>query len=273
MRSARIAGVLCFAFSLVATVARSQAIADKPTIPPSTGIYQQNVLGTPPPEFGTVGVSFVRLAPPEFDPDTSGTTYSSTWFPPADYRYQRYVTGGFPHLFAMAHVPGGALFEEWDMAYCDDNASGPHMTFNLWNCDAGGNCNSTPVFSFQSDVFGTGCHNVAAFPGALQSITANNSAFSAQMLLVEVVFGATDGTNRIGGAGFGYKYQVSPAPGSATFPDVPTSDPAFQYIEALYASGITAGCAGGNYCPDAPLTRRQMAVFLSKGLGLSWNGY
>jgi hypothetical protein len=34
------------------------------------------------------------------------------------------------------------------------------------------------------------------------------------------------------------------------------------------ASGITAGCGGGNYCPDAPLTRGQMAVFLSKGLGL-----
>jgi hypothetical protein len=54
---------------------------------------------------------------------------------------------------------------------------------------------------------------------------------------------------------------------------VPPSDPAFQYIEALFASGITAGCAGGNYCPDAPLTRRQMAVFLAKALGLQWTNY
>jgi hypothetical protein len=61
---------------------------------------------------------------------------------------------------------------------------------------------------------------------------------------------------------------VSPAPGSATFGDVPTSHPFFQFIEALVASGITAGCGGGNYCPDAPLTRGQMAVFLSKALGL-----
>jgi hypothetical protein len=64
--------------------------------------------------------------------------------------------------------------------------------------------------------------------------------------------------------------QVSPAPAAATFNDVPTSDPGFQYIEALVASGITAGCGGSNYCPDATLTRRQMAVFLAKALGLHW---
>ena len=68
-----------------------------------------------------------------------------------------------------------------------------------------------------------------------------------------------------------YKLQVSPAPFVATFNDVPTSDPAFQFIEALVASGVTAGCGGGNYCPDAPLTRRQMAVFLAKLLGLQWS--
>ena len=44
--------------------------------------------------------------------------------------------------------------------------------------------------------------------------------------------------------------QVSPAPASATFNDVPASDPAFQYVEALVASGITAGCGNGNYCPE-----------------------
>jgi hypothetical protein len=61
---------------------------------------------------------------------------------------------------------------------------------------------------------------------------------------------------------------VSPAPATATFGDVPTSHPFFRYVEALVASGITAGCGGGNYCPDAALTRGQMAVFLSKALGL-----
>jgi hypothetical protein len=63
---------------------------------------------------------------------------------------------------------------------------------------------------------------------------------------------------------------VSTAPGSPTFNDVPTNHPFFQYIEALSKSGITGGCGAGNYCPDNPVTRGQMAVFLSKALGLSF---
>lgn len=64
--------------------------------------------------------------------------------------------------------------------------------------------------------------------------------------------------------------QVSPAPASATFSDVPVGHWAFQYVEALAASGITAGCGGGDFCPEEPLTRAQMAVFLAKALGLHW---
>jgi hypothetical protein len=64
--------------------------------------------------------------------------------------------------------------------------------------------------------------------------------------------------------------QVSPAPPMATFGDVPTSHPFFQFVEALAKSGITGGCGGGSFCPDAALTRGQMAVFLAKALGLQW---
>jgi beta-N-acetylhexosaminidase len=53
-----------------------------------------------------------------------------------------------------------------------------------------------------------------------------------------------------------------------TFSDVPTSHPLFRFVEARARSGITSGCGAGNFCPDAPLTRGQMAVFLSLGLGL-----
>jgi hypothetical protein len=79
-------------------------------------------------------------------------------------------------------------------------------------------------------------------------------------------------------AGFGgvrifWRRQVSPPPGTATFADVPTTDPFFPYVEALAASGITTGCGNGKFCPDAPLTRRQMAAFLAKALGLHWPTY
>jgi hypothetical protein len=79
-----------------------------------------------------------------------------------------------------------------------------------------------------------------------------------------------DDTNSFSALRIGYKLQVSPAPAAASFNDVPASHPLFQYIEAIHAAGITAGCGGGNYCPDNPLTRGQMAVFLAKALGLQW---
>ncbi len=66
-----------------------------------------------------------------------------------------------------------------------------------------------------------------------------------------------------------WKRQVSPAPTSATFTDVPTSHPFFKFIQALYSSGITAGCSPTEYCPDQALTRGEMAVFLAAGLGLN----
>ncbi len=75
---------------------------------------------------------------------------------------------------------------------------------------------------------------------------------------------------------FGYveihwRRTVSDPPTTATFGDVPSSHPYFQFIEALASSGITGGCGGGNYCPDRPLTRGQMAAFLAKALGLHWS--
>jgi len=56
-----------------------------------------------------------------------------------------------------------------------------------------------------------------------------------------------------------------PAVGASTgFADVPTSYWAAPWIKQLAAVGITGGCGGGNYCPDTPVTRAQMAVFLLK---------
>jgi hypothetical protein len=48
------------------------------------------------------------------------------------------------------------------------------------------------------------------------------------------------------------------------FGDVPCPSQYANWIERLSAEGITAGCGGGNYCPDNPVTRAQMAVFLLK---------
>ena len=67
-----------------------------------------------------------------------------------------------------------------------------------------------------------------------------------------------------------WRRSVRPAPVTATFGDVPMDHPFFQFIEAIAAAGITAGCGGGNFCPDQPITRKQEAAFLAKALGLHW---
>ena len=46
------------------------------------------------------------------------------------------------------------------------------------------------------------------------------------------------------------------------FTDVPCSNPFAPWIQELAARGITGGCGGGAYCPEDPVTREQMAVFL-----------
>ena len=61
----------------------------------------------------------------------------------------------------------------------------------------------------------------------------------------------------------GEHYAPPPATGGV-FADVPADRFAAAWIEDLAARGITGGCGGSNFCPDAPVTRRQMAAFLLK---------
>ncbi len=58
-------------------------------------------------------------------------------------------------------------------------------------------------------------------------------------------------------------------PPVATFSDVPASHPQFGYVEAMWGHGVTTGCGGGKYCPDAPVTRGQMAVFLCRAAAIA----
>ncbi len=66
-------------------------------------------------------------------------------------------------------------------------------------------------------------------------------------------------------ARWGAVFLPPPATGTA-FPDVPASNPFARWIEELARQGVTGGCGGGLYCPDNPVTRQQMAVFLIKTL-------
>jgi len=58
-----------------------------------------------------------------------------------------------------------------------------------------------------------------------------------------------------------FTLQTLPAEPEAPRPQVAESFAA-DFIEQLFADGITGGCGGNNYCPSDPVTRAQMAVFL-----------
>ena len=83
--------------------------------------------------------------------------------------------------------------------------------------------------------------------------------------------GGSDGGGSDGG-GFdgGGRGDVEPRGEPAGFADVEPGGVHSAAIEALFAAGITKGCSAESlrYCPDSPVTRAQMASFLTRALNL-----
>jgi len=59
---------------------------------------------------------------------------------------------------------------------------------------------------------------------------------------------------------------VPPGPATPHFPDVGTDYWAYKYIEYAYANNIVAGYPGGQYVPEAPVDRGQMAAFIARAI-------
>jgi len=59
-----------------------------------------------------------------------------------------------------------------------------------------------------------------------------------------------------------------PVPATQRFADVPPSSPFYRFIDEMARRNITAGCAPNLYCPNDPVTREQMAVFLVRAFNL-----
>ena len=57
--------------------------------------------------------------------------------------------------------------------------------------------------------------------------------------------------------GDNFSYSATPY-----FSDAPANHPFFKWIQKMWELGITNGCGASTYCPDSPVTRGQMAVFI-----------
>jgi hypothetical protein len=190
------------------------------------------------------------------------------------------TAGAFSYYDAPLPLPEGALIEEI-CTYANDSDTGAFEYVQTYlvavKLVPGGEGPAKIMFPLTSVIstgdFGYGYWCTSPFTQTLRSkidVDGDNIVDNVVYYLEAYIPYPSQNKVALGGARITWKRQVSPPPATPTFGDVPASDGAFQYIEALAASGITAGCAGGNYCPDANLTRRQMAVFLAKALGLHW---
>jgi hypothetical protein len=215
------------------------------------------------PEYGTAHPSYVQIPGPAFVAQNSNSVLAVSNNGLSGQALRIVGGSGAQYFSAPVQVPSGALLTSLRLDECD-NSGAANVEGTLVVTDALGNVQATST-TLTSD--GAGCKSLNAdLTGLAQTVDNNTKHYSVVVSLVN----AGEPVVGLAGVAIGYQLQVSPAPGAATFGDVPTSHPFFQFVEALAASGITGGCGNNNYCPDNPVTRGQMAVFLSKALGLQF---
>ncbi len=212
------------------------------------------------PAWGTTAESLLNVNAFSFDTTVSAIAWNIA---PGG---ARYATSGSGEWIAGVSLPTGAIVTGIEIQGCDLSPTGSLQVLFLRQAIVGGlETNETLGFLGTGGTAVPGCGN---FSTAITPVTIDNA--DAGYLIDFVQGGDLSGSVRFQAVRLRYKLQVSPAPATATFGDVPTTSPQFKFVEALVASGITAGCGGGNYCPNDPITRGQMAVFLASALGMHW---
>ncbi len=261
-----------FSMFLVAGSAMAQRASDVPVPDVQAPMVVPNhPLPELPDTYGTSVVSYYMIPGSAFFP-WSNTGYSSDNYG----RGPRWSTTAATDLNAQIHLPAGAKVIYMELDAYDNNVAArtyASLTVCPWT---GLGCTYHPTSAAQCQA-GFIC---TSYAGASTGITLVSIDLSSDNLVVDnfnnqftalAEPNASDGSEKVAGIIIGYKLQVSQAPSVATFADVPVGSIYFPFVEALFKSGITAGCGGGNFCPNTAITRGQMAVFLATALGLQWN--
>jgi hypothetical protein len=224
--------------------------------------------GLAPEQFGVQCCQITQIPSAAFTPQAASPGWASNVF---GYVYQSDDSSS--GVGAPVQLPTGAEIEYLNLYYYDGDATND-ITATLHSYFGGSRFSGSPGSTILATAQSTGNPGYAYAASALSYTVNNNVAYDPEGAQLAVIVQST-----VLSSGLMFKAvdlwwmrQVSPAPATPTFNDVPASDAAFPFVEALAASGITAGCSESPplYCPDNLLTRRQMAVFLSKALGLYW---
>ncbi len=259
-------------FTLAGLLAGAPLAAEPPgtTTPPYPDAPATAVSGaTSPPEvngYGTDGLTAMTISPMAFQPYYKALGLEIN----ADSYVSAQVTDTYPRFSAPVQLPTGAQVLGLTAFFYDASVTGyVRIILVTDTCPGGNGCTTEMVLDEQTstaEALGYDAIYYAITPFTWKNWDGTN-AISGHL---RVYLSAGTPELRLGPVTLWYKRQVSPPPAVATFGDVPIGHWAFQYVEALAASGITAGTGGGNFSPDVTLTRAQMAVFLSKALGLHW---
>jgi len=218
------------------------------------------------PEFYGLGTNLLYVSAEEFvcsDP-TGNCSYrecgGNFWCDPAAYS----------EIYAPVRLPDGAQVQGYRVIYEDTSAGSLSVRFQRGWFSENGSGGSLEIKSWTS----SGTPGIAS---AWVNIDPDETidykyytfwtGYNSYYLWVTLY---PSSTVKFRGVMVFWNRQISPAPGSATFPDVAPGYWAFQEIEALAASGITTGYPDGTFRPTAAVTRAQMATFLARALGLHW---
>jgi S-layer family protein len=210
----------------------------------------------PQPTYGTADRITYQVNAFDLEPAASSVEMGIT-FP--GLRYISSAPGSSAALYSGLRLPAGALLDFVTIFGCDDDVD-DDIVAGVYACaDPAGACN---LVGETSTAGASGCVSAG---GSLGGATVDN--FQTYFLQVQMGVGITDTLRSVK---LEYRLQVSPDPAIQSFTDVPIGHPFHQFVEALYAAGVTAGYPDGRFGVDDPITRGQMAVFLSLALGLHW---
>jgi hypothetical protein len=252
------------------------------------GLVQAQTAGETVPSGPVVMGSATGTAAPPHDPDWGISSYIALVLPGwtfnnlQDSQHGRtngdyiYRSGGTWNYFDHTlNLPSGAqVFGMSPMYYDVDTVADVHFYF--YRETQANPLTAAPTFTLllahSSSGSGgySGSYQPFAAPETIRNWNLDIDSLNRYLLTVNIAPSGSNEALGFGGVIVWYKLQISPAPASATFSDVPTGYWAFRHIEALAASGITAGCGTGTFCPEQYVKRSEMAVYLAKALGLHW---
>jgi hypothetical protein len=153
--------------------------------------------------------------------------------------------------YSMGVTASARPATHWDAGF--DEVVVPGSMTKSWSLHLGDSFSDVPVTNPFYRFVETLLHHSVTGGCAVSAYCPGNATTREQMAVFVLV--AKEGSG----------YAPNPCT-SPIFNDVPDTSPFCPWIVELAVRGVVSGCGGGNYCPTAPVTREQMAIFVLRTL-------